>query len=288
MHAEAPMEQELCFLSYSRGDERFALRFAEDLRSRGAEMWVDQLNIRPSEHWDRAIERAIHACEAMVVILSPRAVKSDNVADEVTLALDSGKPIIPVMIQPCRLPLRLARMHLIDATSMYEAAVTQCLAAIQATSKPGEKLLAAEDVPHDQESLRAVQVKLATLVGPIAGILVEKAAIRATSIDDLYGMLSLHIDDVEDREQFLSATPRTNNYSPVGSDVQTDSPKAISPDDIQRVARALTRFLGPIAPLVAKRESLTSRSRSELLNRVAATIRCDEERADFCRLVEFV
>ena len=74
------------FLSYSRSDERFALRFAKDLRSRGVAMWVDQLDIRPSEHWDRAIEKAVRDCRGLVVIVSPRSVASDNVADEISYA----------------------------------------------------------------------------------------------------------------------------------------------------------------------------------------------------------
>ena len=66
------------FLSYSRDDEEFALRFAKDLRERGVAMWVDQFDIRPSEHWDRAIERAVTNCRGLVVILSPRSVASDK------------------------------------------------------------------------------------------------------------------------------------------------------------------------------------------------------------------
>lgn len=50
------------FLSYSRSDERIALQLAKDLRASGIAMWVDQLDIRPSEHWDRAIERAVSSC----------------------------------------------------------------------------------------------------------------------------------------------------------------------------------------------------------------------------------
>ena len=76
------------FLSYSRADAKLALRFATDLRERGIAMWVDQLDIRPSEHWDRAIERAVHECRGLVVILSPRSVESDNVADEISFAID--------------------------------------------------------------------------------------------------------------------------------------------------------------------------------------------------------
>ena len=94
MSAEQPIQRDFCFVSYARADERFALRLAEDLRLRGVAIWIDQLNIRTSEHWDRAIERAIRGCSSVLVILSPRAVLSDNVADEISLAVDGAKTII--------------------------------------------------------------------------------------------------------------------------------------------------------------------------------------------------
>ena len=135
MSDEADRNQGTYFLSYSRSDERFALRLAKDLRAHGVAMWVDQLDIRPSQHWDRAIERAVSACRGLVVILSPRSVASDNVADEISFAIDSGKSVLPVMIEKCVLPLRITRMHVVDATGVYDKALRQCLAELQ---RPGD------------------------------------------------------------------------------------------------------------------------------------------------------
>src|ERR1700758_632069 len=126
------------FLSYSRSDERIALQLAKDLRAGGVAMWVDQLDIRPSEHWDRAIERAVSGCRGLVVILSPRSVASDNVADEISFAIDSGKSVLPVMIERCTLPLRLTRMQVVDATVNYERALKQCLDELTRRSDPPE------------------------------------------------------------------------------------------------------------------------------------------------------
>jgi hypothetical protein len=267
------------FLSYSRADERLVFRFADDLRARGVAVWLDQLNIRTSEHWDRAIERAIQDCRAMVVFLSPRAVVSDNVADEISLALDCGKTIVPVMIESCRLPLRLARLHMIDATMGYDPALDQCIAAIEgaSTATPAG---ATATVADDPELLRTVTAQLAAAIGPIAGLLVEQAARRAASAEDLYGMLSLHIDDDGDRERFLAARQRCAR-----AEVPPPATR-VPPPDVQRVADVLTRYLGPIAPIVARRESLAARSFGDLLARVEATIRCERERDCFRRQVE--
>ncbi|MFL6729094.1 MAG: toll/interleukin-1 receptor domain-containing protein [Sphingomicrobium sp.] len=265
------------FLSYSRADERLVFRFAEDLRDRGVVIWVDQLNIRTSEHWDRAVERAIHDCHAMVVFLSPRAVVSDNVADEISLALECGKAIIPVMIETCRLPLRLTRMHVIDATSGYDAALGQCLAAIKGANACAVTAANA-NVADEPDLLRTVTEQLASAIGPIAELLVDQAATRARSAEDLYGMLSLHIDDDSERERFLG-------WRIVPREVDAEASGTIAPGEVHRVANLLTRYLGPIAPIVTRRESITARSLSDLLRRVAESIRSEQDRDAFCRQV---
>ena len=47
------------FLSYARKDTQFALRLLYDLRAGGADLWIDQLDIKLGEHWDCAIEDAL-------------------------------------------------------------------------------------------------------------------------------------------------------------------------------------------------------------------------------------
>jgi hypothetical protein len=283
MSAEQPIQRDFCFVSYARADERFALRLAEDLRRRGIAIWIDQLNIRTSDHWDRAIEHAIRESSSVLVILSPRAVVSDNVADEITLAVDGAKTIIPVVIEACRLPLRLARMQLIDATSAYELALRQCLDAIKVAAMITPDAPATPPLNASDGAVLCATRQLATIVGPIAGILVESAARRATSIAALYGILSLHIHDHEDREQFLSSSPKRDDHAvarqPAHATPQDEG--GISTADIQRVTKALTQYLGPIAPLITKRERVASRSLADLLVRVAATIRCEQDRSDF-------
>ena len=280
MPTDRKPKRDRTFLSYARADERLVFRFADDLRARGVAVWVDQLNIRTSEHWDRAVERAIHDCRAMIVFLSPRAVMSDNVADEISLAIECRKTLIPVMIESCRLPLRLTRMHVIDATSAYDAALGQCLAAIRGATSGPVPAPAATSLAAEPEALRPVVDQLAGILGPIAELLVEQAARRSATLDDLYGVLSLHIDDESERERFLGLRLRRCQAAAGQCSAR------VAPVDVQRVASILTRYLGPIAPLVTRRESLAARSLADLLGRVAATIRCERERSDFCRQVE--
>ena len=117
------------FITYSRGDSEFALRIANDLRAAGVSIWLDQLDIPPGSPWDRSVEAALSAAGRVIVILSPTSTASENVQDEIGLAFDTHKQIIPVLCKPCEVPMRLRRLQRIDFTGGYEEAFKLLLAA---------------------------------------------------------------------------------------------------------------------------------------------------------------
>lgn len=110
------------FFSYSRSDAEFALQLARSLRSEGILVWIDQVDIPTGVPWDRAIEDALESAGSLLVILSPSAVDSENVRDELSLALDRKKQIIPLLYRPCNVPFRLRRLQYIDFTEQYDNA----------------------------------------------------------------------------------------------------------------------------------------------------------------------
>ena len=112
---------QFAFVSYAREDAEFVLRLAKDLRLGGAGVWVDQLDIAPGQRWDRAVEDALAKCLQLVVILSPAAVESTNVMDEVSLALEDGKTVVPVLHRQCKIPFRLRRLQYVDLSVDYKA-----------------------------------------------------------------------------------------------------------------------------------------------------------------------
>ena len=125
------------FISYSRSDQAFALRFAQDLKTAGVDVWVDQLDIPIGQNWDRSVEAAVRDCEGFVIILSPRSAASEHVADEVACALEDHKHIIPILIEKCTIPMRLARLQFIDATSDYDNALARFQLIIRAAPGSG-------------------------------------------------------------------------------------------------------------------------------------------------------
>lgn len=129
------------FFSYSRLDAEFALRLAKDLRNGGAAVWIDQLDISPGDHWDIAVQKAVGNSSSLLVVLSPNAVESENVMDEVSYAIEEKKLVIPVLYRTCDIPLRLRRVQYIDVRSDYEGGLQRILTLLhayqQAAPSPG-------------------------------------------------------------------------------------------------------------------------------------------------------
>jgi translation elongation factor TU len=122
---------EVAFISYSRADSEFVVQLARDLKAANAEIWMDQLDIRPGERWDRAIEGALHKCSSLIITLTPASVASDNVMDEVSFALGAQKNVIPILHQDCNIPFRLHRLEYIDFRQNYAQGLKSLLHALE-------------------------------------------------------------------------------------------------------------------------------------------------------------
>ncbi|HEY8003258.1 MAG TPA: toll/interleukin-1 receptor domain-containing protein [Phenylobacterium sp.] len=278
------------FLSYARLDERTALRIADDLIAAGVSVWVDQYDIRPSQHWDRAVETAVRGCEGMIVVLSPRSAASPNVADEVAVAIEGGKQILPLLIEPCTLPLRMTRMQFIDVAKDYDAAIRKCLSLLRAeTPAPAPAAAERPAAGLPPEALRHAERRLTGFMGPIAAVLVRQAAGKAATEPELYEALAASIPNPLDRKSFLGwitepraagnvVTPRATR-TPDGP----PAPGAITAADVEAITGALTRHLGPVAAQLVGRERRDAGSREELCRRLSARIPGEKERADFLR-----
>jgi hypothetical protein len=111
------------FFSYSRDDLEFAQRLAQDLRNAGHGIWFDKLDIPTGSKWDESIEAALKSSDALLVVLSPTSVGSQNVMDEVSYSLEHDRRVIPILHQACEIPFRLRRVQHIDFTGDYKSAL---------------------------------------------------------------------------------------------------------------------------------------------------------------------
>lgn len=153
------MAREMTFFSYARVDTPFVLKLAKDLRDAGAELWLDQLDIKPGSHWDSAIEKALGSANRIIVVLSKDSVASNNVMDEVSFALENGKTVIPVLLNECAPPFRLKRLQRIDFTQDYHTGLNYLLEAL------GEKRL--DPQPADTGFVASTGAGTAVPVAPV-------------------------------------------------------------------------------------------------------------------------
>ena len=127
------MEQKI-FFSYSRGDSKFALKLATELKNAGIKLWIDQLDLPAGKPWDIEIEKSLENSASLLVILSEKSVTSNNVLDEVSHALDNNKQIYPVVINNCKIPFRLKRLQHIDFTMDYDTGLHHLLQALDVSA----------------------------------------------------------------------------------------------------------------------------------------------------------
>ena len=131
-----PPDAPTAFFSYSREDSEFALRLAEDLRTAGADVWLDQLDIAPGQRWARAVQEALQSSARVLVILSPASVNSNHVEDEVSFALDEQKTVIPVFYQECKVPFRLRPLQYVDFRADYDHGLKIMLKTLAVKQQP--------------------------------------------------------------------------------------------------------------------------------------------------------
>jgi hypothetical protein len=106
------------FISYSRVNKQFAIRLASELKSAGFCIWLDMFDIPTGARWDEAVEKALSSSQIFLFIMTPDSVTSENAKDEVGYAIDHGKHILPVLLEPCQIPLRVHRLQYVDFTQM--------------------------------------------------------------------------------------------------------------------------------------------------------------------------
>ena len=137
------------FISYSSKDREKAEQLTELLVSAGLSVWIDKQGIGAATSWSGEISKAIEDCKALVLLLSPTSIESDNVRKEVSLAAERKKKILPLDLEPVTLPHDLA-YHLagIQRTSMTNIdSIIRALGklGLEATQAPTLKLVKETD-----------------------------------------------------------------------------------------------------------------------------------------------
>jgi hypothetical protein len=136
------IRQKIClqggvFLSHTATDKPAVRKLADDLRSAGVRVWIDEAEIRAGDSLMGKIQSGIEEMECLAVALSPQSVKSAWVQKELNMALvsalsDRSIRVIPLLLETCSVPLCLRDLRWIDFRSNYEQALDDFLRAVEA------------------------------------------------------------------------------------------------------------------------------------------------------------
>ena len=70
------------FISHTHSDQRLAHKIAAILEQAGLEVWDASREILPGDNWAQEVSNALQESEAMVILLTPDAVRSEWVRRE--------------------------------------------------------------------------------------------------------------------------------------------------------------------------------------------------------------
>ncbi len=156
----------------------------------------------------------------------------------------------------------------------------------------------------DDTTLHTIERQLADLVGPMARVMVKKAAAKSRDTAQLYALLSESISDPEVRKKFVAGTTGATAERAVSNQTGTGARRTIPPQlrslgggtealapldpgFVEETTSRLAVYLGPIAKVVTRKAAVDAANRQEFVQRVADHLGT-QERGAFLREFGFV
>jgi serine/threonine-protein kinase len=183
------------------------------------------------------------------------------------------------------------------AAAEFSAALQEAISVV-VTDKPRPAPESSPRSPNEAalepELLREIERDLASFLGPLASIAVRRALRQTTDVLDLYELLSKQLNDPHDRNQFL-ATGRQRAAAQLDR-LRAAAPTAPASPRQERVAQVvkppnpasivaieadLTRYIGPIARILVRKELEKFDSLAKFCLLLAAHIPDEKERKAF-------
>ncbi len=146
------------------------------------------------------------------------------------------------------------------------------------------------DPVPDEATRDAVARKLGDRIGPLAQIIVGRAARKAADAHEFYETVAAAIPDGPDRAAFLSdVTAGAKSAGPSAAEsvrkpvsvMAKEAARSLSDADLAAAERALAQIIGPIARVMVRKAAGQAESRAALYNLLAAGINSPVDRERF-------
>jgi CheY-like chemotaxis protein len=120
------------FISHSNKDKPLVDKLANDLQAAGLDLWYDRDEIQVGDTILEKIGQGLANCDYMIIILSPDAVDSWMVRQELLIFLNEEmrrghRLVLPVLYKDCQIPLLLDGRRYADFRENYDAGITELL-----------------------------------------------------------------------------------------------------------------------------------------------------------------
>ena len=111
------------FVAYAHKDKALVYPEIGRLHELGYRIWYDE-GVVPTSDWPDNVAEALDGCALFMVFMSPQAVASRNVCNEIHYAVEGGKPLLGVYLESTKLTrglqLQLGRIQAIHKYSETE------------------------------------------------------------------------------------------------------------------------------------------------------------------------
>jgi hypothetical protein len=214
------------FVCFSSKDEAIAREVVTFLESKSIKCWISLRDVLPGQNYQEAIVEAIEAASGIVFLFSEWSSKSGEIRKELSIGGSINAPVFPLRLSPIAptgaLRYELATRQYIDIFPNRKAALTKLASTIKKVidNPQAEEGSAAPIVPEPEpaaeeprepiiapgsKQFEAIRSLLARHIGPIAKILVEKAAKEAVTPEEFCERLAAHVSAPADRAKFVQA-----------------------------------------------------------------------------------
>jgi hypothetical protein len=153
------------FVSYAHRDAANVFPEMVRLHAQGYRLWYDE-GIDPGNEWPEEVARALESCSYFIVFVSPVAVRSQNVRNEIHFALNKGKPFLAIHTAETALPsgleLRMGDIQAIMKYRMSQDSYSRKVARVLPTN------LSAAKVAPAARSARAPEKDVKSISGDVA------------------------------------------------------------------------------------------------------------------------
>ena len=117
------------FISYSRRDSAIVDRIEQELNRHGVTVFIDRSGIELGTDFAEIIGNAISSSQIILFVWSENSNQSKQAANEIVLALNNGKTIIPFKIGGFKpaptLDYHLGRLNRIDVDRVSDAKIAE-------------------------------------------------------------------------------------------------------------------------------------------------------------------